>query len=376
MAAIGSNVTPMAIEVIRDDVLRYRVRAQQLDRAGEHSDASILDLGVQDTGYDGAAWALAIRGADFDADDHFLAWTIRGAPHAYRRSEAAAVARATSPWSDADAAKRVFDGAKPLKQAGIPILEALDAVAEQMRDIVSSPTVKGDMSSELTERMPEAYRRWCRPCEAVHLYEQVFRLSALRAGLELQADTSPPVLRRLPRWRGLARRAPDHLDPIRAVLHLLGPTTPKSVAGFLDTAVREVKARWPEDIVDVMVEGVGASILASDVDALMDADVEPDPDAVRLLGNYDLFLQTRDRDLLVADADRRKALWPVLGRPGAVLIGHDIGGLWRPRTSGPRLRIEVEPWSRWSNAVMRAVEDQAERLADFRDLEFSGVHRS
>lgn len=39
----------------RDDVLGYRVHAQQLDRAtGTADDADVLDLGVQDTGPDGS----------------------------------------------------------------------------------------------------------------------------------------------------------------------------------------------------------------------------------------------------------------------------------------------------------------------------------
>src|SRR5699024_2864123 len=135
----------------------------------------------------------------------------------------------------------------------------------------------------------EPYHRWCRPCESTHLYEQVFRLAALPAGLELEPSTSPPVLRRLARWRGPARATPAHLDPVRAVLHFLGPATPKSVAGFIDTAVREVKARWPDDVVPVDVDGEAAAILADDVDALTGAEV--DAGVVRLLGNYDLYLQ-------------------------------------------------------------------------------------
>ncbi|MFC6342627.1 winged helix DNA-binding domain-containing protein, partial [Nocardioides hankookensis] len=68
----------------RDQVLRFRVAAQQLDRGGRHRDAAILDLGVQDTGPDGARWALEIRGARVPEDDLVLAWTLRGAPPAYR----------------------------------------------------------------------------------------------------------------------------------------------------------------------------------------------------------------------------------------------------------------------------------------------------
>jgi len=91
--------------------------AQELDRGDGRHDAAVLDLGVQDTGPDGAAWALAIRGAAVPVEDLALAWTLRGAPHFYRRQEIAAVATATAPWSDADAAKRIFDAARPLKAA-------------------------------------------------------------------------------------------------------------------------------------------------------------------------------------------------------------------------------------------------------------------
>ena len=44
------------MEITRDQVLAFRVRAQQLDASSRSSTtkASVLDLGVQDTGPDGA----------------------------------------------------------------------------------------------------------------------------------------------------------------------------------------------------------------------------------------------------------------------------------------------------------------------------------
>src|SRR3712207_2405907 len=172
----------------RRQVLDLRVHAQQLDRAtGALADTAVLDLGVQDTGPDGGLWALALRGVDtaaLDGDELATAWTIRGAPHLYRRADLPGVVAATAPFSDADAGKRIFDAARPLKAAGISNLEALDTVAAAMRSRVTAPMVKGEVSGRLNELLPEPHLRSCRPCGAVHVQEMPFRLAALRAGLE------------------------------------------------------------------------------------------------------------------------------------------------------------------------------------------------
>jgi hypothetical protein len=351
----------------RADVLRFRVRAQELHRDDVRSDAAVLDLGVQDTGPDGAGWALAVRGVAVPADDLALAWTLRGAPHFYRRAEIAAVAAAIAPWSDADAAKRIFDAARPLKAAGIPVLEALDVIAAEMRDIATKPIVKGEMSTQLTGRLASPYLRECRPCHAVHAYEQPFRLAALRAGLELEPDTSPPVLRRIPRWRRPAASFPEHLDPIRGVLRFLGPATPKLVAGYVDAPVAEVSARWPEDVEAVEVDGQRLDILAEDAPALSGAEGSG---VVRLLGPFDLFLQGRDRDLVIPDPMARKDLWRTLGRPGAVLAGDELVGSWRPRASGRKLRLAVSIWDGSDRPA--GLDAEAERLAAFRGVSFAG----
>lgn len=355
------------MKVTRTEVLRYRVHAQELDREGAHRDARILDLGAQDTGPGGAGWALRIRGCRPDPADLFQAWTLRGAPHAYRRAEAAEVAAATAPWSDDDAAKRIFDAARPLRSAGIPVTQALGVIAAEMRDLAGRPIVKGDLSRRLSERLEGPYLRHCGPCDAVHAYEQPFRLAALQAGLELEAGTSPPVLRRIPGWSGPAETVRPHLDPVRAVLGLLGPSDPRLVAAYIDAPVREVAARWPDDVVEVEVDGRRCHVLARDADALADP---PAVDALRLLGPYDLFLQARDRELVVPDADARPTLWRTLGRPGGVLAGHEVVGSWRPRSHGGKLRVAVSLWS--GTSLPTGLAEQAERLAAFRGQAFDG----
>jgi Winged helix DNA-binding domain len=357
--------------VSRNQVLGFRVRAQQLDREhGVLADTAVLDLGVQDTGPDGGLWALAVRGVDVHATHDELAtvWTVRGAPHLYRRADLPGVAAATAPFSDADAGKRIYDASKPLKAAGIGSLEALDAVAGQMREIVTVPTVKGEMSRRLAERMPAPYLRFCRPCNATHLYEMPFRLAALRAGLELQPGTSPPVLEPIP---GFApdNQPPDRLDVVRGYLRLLGPATPQHVAGYLDAPVKDVKARWPADAVEVDVDGERRWLLADDLPRVHD---EP-PAQVRLLGPFDLFLQARDRELLVPQKERATTLWPVLGRPGGVLAGGAIVGSWRPRKVGAKLTVTVQLWESADDGTREGIEEEAQRLAAFRGATLAKV---
>lgn len=381
--------------VTRSQVLACRVAAQQLDRAPGTTmlaEARVLDLGAQDTGADAAAWALTIRGVALTAagwpEDLALAWTLRGAPHAYRRTELADVARAVVPYSAADAASRIYDAARPLRAAGIAVPDAWAQVARELARIVTDPMVKGDVSTALTPALPEPFRRWCVPCGATHLFEQTFRLPALHAGLVLAARSSPPVLTPVPEIpaehrESLAeqvatppgeRGVPAHLDPVRAYLGLLGPARPADVAGYLDAPVADVRRRWREladggELAEVDVDGQPRWSLARDLDTLL-ATRPPAPAAatVRLLGPHDLFLQARDRELLVPDADRRRALWPTLGRPGAVLAGGEVIGTWRPRASGGRLTVRTDAWVRWDARVRDAVDEQVASLAAFRGL--------
>jgi hypothetical protein len=149
---------------------------------------------------------------------------------------------------------------------------------------------------------------------------------------------------------------------IRAYLRLLGPATPKHVAEYLDAPLKDVKAHWPDDVVEVPVDGETRFLLAADEPALDSAGGK----ATRLLGPFDLFLQARDRATLVPDAARSKELWPVLGRPGAILVDGELVGSWRPRQSSGSLTVNVQPWRKLTAATRKAITEQAERLAAYR----------
>ncbi|HYH48969.1 MAG TPA: crosslink repair DNA glycosylase YcaQ family protein [Acidimicrobiia bacterium] len=409
-----ADVKIVSVEAVR----RFRFERQSLDGSAAEApvvgDAPILDYGVQDTGPDGAAWALLIRGADVPAADLVYAWTLRGAPHAYRRADIAAIAVATAPLSEADAGKRIFDAMKPLKAAGIPALDALRTLAGHQRTIVRSATVKGEVSSRLTQLVDEPYLRSCKPCNAIHVYENPFRMAALQAALELERGTSPPVLRRItglkpPMYRRLGVEAEPRFDVVRNYVRFFGPARIRDAAAYLDAPQADVERQWPADVVEVTVEGEAAPapastssgrgssgrgssgrgssssssgrarrrfVLAEDAEALAEAGAGRGTTAsasVRLLGPFDPYLQLRDRELLAPEPERRKALWPILGRPGAVVRGGEVLALWRPRTSGKRLRLAVEPWRSLRAADRRTLEEDAERLAAFRDVMLAGL---
>jgi hypothetical protein len=245
-----------------------------------------------------------------------------------------------------------------------------------MREVVAEPMVKGEVSGRLTSVLTEPHIRDCVPCGTRHPWEIPFRLGALYAGLELVPGTSPPVLQRIPGWPrrswGPAEdplAAPERLQVIRAYLRLLGPATPHDVAAYLDSTVTEVRARWPAEAVPVEVDGRRAWVLP-DADADAAGSVE---NLVRLLGPYDLLLQGRDRELLVPDRSRHRALWPVIGRPGAVLVGTDVVGSWRPKASGRKLTVRLDLWQPVRAAVHARVQEEAERLAAHRGLTLDGL---
>ncbi len=368
----------------RTEAVSRRIHAQQLDRAPAPrplTDAAVLDLGVQDTGRDGASWALANRGVPVtspaeleQAAELALVWTLRSSPHYYRRADLSDVAVATSPFSDVDAAKRVLGAAPPLAAAGITPREGLRVLATRLHDLVSEPLVKGEVSGRLSAQVDEPYLRDCVPCGTRHVFEVPFRVGALYGGLELTPGTSPPVLRRIPDWPHPAwgpaedpLAAPERLQVIRAYLRLLGPATERDVAAFLDSAVAEVRAHWPEDAVRVDVDGRQAWALPDVGSAAAPADL------VRLLGPFDLLLQGRDRTVLVPDRSRHRTLWPTLGRPGVVLVGTDVAGTWRPRAKGKTLAVQLDLFQPLSAAVRARVAEEAERLADHRGVRLTGV---
>jgi hypothetical protein len=364
------------MDVTREQVLAYRVAVQGLHREARRADElAVLDIGVQDYApADLARLALDARlaaGGSPPAPDSIgpgrplaLVWSLRGAPHVHRRADLDRVGAALFPLSEQDAAGRLNETGPSVARAGIPALEQYGLAVRAMREAVRTATAKGAASTAVTRRVPEVMWRDCRPCKAKHLSDSAMRSSFLVAGLELQPGTSPPVLQ--PRKGARPVTEPD-LGALRELvlgyLTLLGPATPVEVAGYLGARRADLMAAWPDGLAEVRVDGRRAWLPEP---ARTELAAAPASGVVRLLGAFDPYLQARDRHLIVPDKAMQKALWPVLGRPGALFVDTEVVGTWRTRAAGNRLTIEVDAAVPRPPSTWREIEREAERVGAVR----------
>jgi hypothetical protein len=383
----------VTVELDRRQVLDHWVHAQELDRrVSRPSDLAVADLGIQDTPPGAARQALAARLADhvdlsdealFDGPDPLvLVWSHRGAPHLHRADDLVGLARALWPWSEADAKARLGRGAKRLADAGIGLTEGLALTAEAWHAALSGAgpdgMTKGEASAAVSERLPDGVPEWCRGCQSTHVNDLLFRLGALPGGARMTPGRSPLRFQAIDGWAGAPDRAAGTERLVTAYLRLLGPANPSEAGSFLGTSATAMKSAalapaWPDGLVEVTVQGRRSWLPEAEVDAVRGA---PPADGVRLVAASDPYLQTRDRDLLMPERAHQKALWRILGSPGAILVAGEVAGIWRARQvrgAGGTLEIVAEPFARLPARLRAPLEGEAQRLATLRGLASSNV---
>ncbi len=303
----------MTVDVERQQVLAYRIAAQGLHReTGDPAELETFELGFQDTPTGSAQQAVAARLSEVPQAElagtrpFTLLWAVRGAPHLHRAGGLSNLAAALWPLSDEDAAARMGALGPHLKRVGVPERIALSKTATAFRASVSVPMTKGEASAAITERIPEELSSWCRGCQARHVNDQLMRLAALPAGIRIEPGSAPLTFHRIARWPGVPSKPAGTEALVESYLRLLGPATESDVAGYLGTRGPEVRPVWPEDLIEVRVDGRKTRLPEDRIDALFGAERTG---LVRLLPPYDPYLQARDRALLLPDKAQRSSLW-------------------------------------------------------------------
>jgi hypothetical protein len=351
----------------RAQVMAFRVAALGLDRRAKArpADLDVLDLGVQEYTPGSLQVALAARTtADFDDDRLIMVWAARGAPHLHRRRDLPALVQQLWPLSDADAATRVKSSQMP--DAGKLGIEAFRVTAAAFREVLTRSTPRGEVSTQVSKRVPKQLTYECRSCKARHIGGNIWQVAGLAGGVEVESRGREATLGPIPGAPPIPSANAGIADLIATYLRLLGPATPAEAAKYLGTTTAEIKQVWPDDLAEVTVEGKRAWLPAS---ALKHFESPPAPEGVRLLPGMDPLLQARDRDLLVPGRDRQQEVWRVLGNPGVVLADGEIVGVWRAKLAGrKRVDLTVAPFGPLTPPQRADIEEESAHVARARGV--------
>jgi hypothetical protein len=151
------------------------------------------------------------------------------------------------------------------------------------------------------------------------------------------------------------------LELARRYLHIFGPTMPEAFAGWVGIAPRQGNAAFDplrRSLTPVRTPVGDAWILTRDEPTFRAAPGSVAPARLLPSGDAYFLLLGDDRELLVPDADRRRALWTPRVWPGGLLVEGEIVGTWRRA----RETVTIETWRRLSRAARDAVEAEAESL--------------
>ena len=151
------------------------------------------------------------------------------------------------------------------------------------------------------------------------------------------------------------------LELARRYLRVFGPGTPDGFAGWAGIPPARGRAAWEAlagSLTPVRTPCGDAWILTSDEPAFRMASAPAA--SARLLPSGDAYflLQGAERELLVPDADHRRALWTPRVWPGAVLVAGEVAGTWRRAAA----KVTIESWRSLTQLERDAVEAEAASL--------------
>jgi Winged helix DNA-binding domain len=371
----------------REQVLAFRLASHNLTKPlTTRSLATVATAcGIQETTTGSAALAFAARVRDLTPEvldralrkDRSLVtvWAMRGAPYVVPAGDLAPFTVGALP-QDPTSFKQTLGGwADALERAGLDPFQTLDRMVSVARTLLDGRTMNVNELRDAIYRRVRSLAGVKRPSGArADMPEPLFRAIGTAGAVCIVAGRGTDAeVARTDQW---LKRKPPSPDPdvaraelARRFLHCYGPATPQRFAEWTDRSVADARDAFrliEAETAEVSLGRSTALFLARDRRSLASP---PEPRGVRLLPVQDPYLQQRDRaTVLPKDADRRK-LWQPVGGPGGVLVDGEIVGIWRARTKDTRLEVSVEPFGRPARRARDAIEEEAVRLAPFRECE-------
>jgi hypothetical protein len=154
--------------------------------------------------------------------------------------------------------------------------------------------------------------------------------------------------------------AEARLELARRYVHVFGPSTSKAFAEWAAIAPALGRAAFDAlagSLTPVRTPLGDAWVLTKDEHAIRTS-VGGGVTSTRLLPSGDAYFLAwgADRELLVPDPGRRRALWTPRVWPGAVLVGGELAGTWRRAGA----IVTIQAWHRLSRSAREAAELEAQ----------------
>lgn len=247
----------------------------------------------------------------------------------------------------------------------------IDGMMAVRRILDGRALTRGELSAELTKVFPQ-YSAYCDRCQSVHINEALFRLIGSTGVYCFLPRTSKVAkFARTDQWlhRPLDVIKPQAARPelLRRFLRSFGPATPQQFASWAGLALRDVAASFAE-LEDELAElYIGQERLFIRYDDKPHVLSPPDPSGVRLLGPFDPYLLSRDRDMVLSDPAHQKIVWPSVQVPGAVLFDGEIVGVWHALAAAPYLNVTITQFTSLRKVDQSRIREEANRLAKLKE---------
>jgi uncharacterized protein YcaQ len=160
-------------------------------------------------------------------------------------------------------------------------------------------------------------------------------------------------------------------EVVRTYLHAYGPAPREQFQRWFGMTSPAEAGRWIEalgdEVDEVDVEGERGWMLAEDVEEA--AAAEPSG-IVRLLPAFDQYVVTAPRaaEAVLADAHRERVYRPQGWLSPVLLVDGRIEGVWSHEAKAGTLTLLIEPFKRVKKSIEAEVEQEAERLAAFHNV--------